>query len=80
MSASDRLTFLVTRLGDDEAGGYVAEVPELPGCRGDGDTESQALADAQNAMLEWVDEARRLGRPVPSIFEAYLTLMHEPAA
>lgn len=80
MSAHEQLTFRVSHLNEDEGGGFVAEIPELPGCRGDGETEEMALADAQDAMMEWIDEARRLGRPVPSIAQAYLTLLRRPAA
>lgn len=40
-------------------------VPDLPGCKGDGDTRAEAICDTENAILEWVDEAQRLNRDVP---------------
>ncbi len=48
----------------DEA--FVAEVPELPGCMGDGATYQAALANAEIVIQEWIDTARELGRPVPT--------------
>jgi len=47
----------------DEA--YVAEVPELPGCMADGGTYQEALANAEQAIQEWIETARGLGRPIP---------------
>lgn len=49
----------------EEGGGFLAEVPDLPGCTGDGDTQQAAIADAENAIAEWIDTATRIGRPVP---------------
>jgi predicted RNase H-like HicB family nuclease len=40
--------------------GYVARMPDLPGCTGDGDTPEQAAADCRAAALEWLDEEQRL--------------------
>jgi predicted RNase H-like HicB family nuclease len=48
---------------DDEA--FIAEVPELPGCMADGLTRRKALANVEVAIKEWIDTARRLGRPIP---------------
>ena len=44
---------------------FIAEVPELPGCKSHGDTQEDALASAKEAMAFWIDRARELGRPVP---------------
>jgi antitoxin HicB len=48
-----------------DGGGWLASVPALPGCMGDGETPEAALADAERAILEWQDAARQLGRDVP---------------
>ncbi len=45
---------------------FVAEVPELPGCAADGATHEAALANAQVVILEWIETAKSLGRPIPS--------------
>jgi antitoxin HicB len=48
-----------------EGGGFIALVPDLPGCMSDGETDVQALQSVKQAIGEWIDEAKRLGRPVP---------------
>jgi predicted RNase H-like HicB family nuclease len=49
----------------DDDGVFVAEVPELPGCMAHGATQIDALANANDAILLWIDTARETGRPVP---------------
>jgi predicted RNase H-like HicB family nuclease len=44
---------------------YIAEVPELPGCMGDGSTYQEALANAETIIQEWIETATELGRPIP---------------
>ena len=48
---------------EDQA--FIAEVPELPGCAADGTTRQEALANAEVVILEWLETARELGRPIP---------------
>ena len=48
---------------DDDA--FIAEVPELPGCAADGPTRQKALANAEIVIQEWIETARKLGRPIP---------------
>jgi predicted RNase H-like HicB family nuclease len=50
---------------DTEDGGYVVEVPSLPGCVSQGETRDQAIRNAQDAIEAWVDAARSLGRDIP---------------
>jgi predicted RNase H-like HicB family nuclease len=49
----------------EEDGSYIAEVPELPGCMADGASYGEAVAAAQIIIGDWLEEARRLGRPIP---------------
>ena len=56
---------LVEPLSAADGGGWLATVPALPGCMGDGETREKALADVQNAIVEWQNAARGLGRDVP---------------
>ncbi len=44
---------------------FIAEVPELPGCMTHGDTQAEALANANEAIQLWVDTAKEFGDPVP---------------
>ncbi len=44
---------------------FVAEVPELPGCMAHGDTKTEALANADEAIQLWLDTAEEFGDPIP---------------
>lgn len=48
---------------DDDA--FIAEVPELPGCAADGKTYEEAVLNAKTIIMEWIETAQKLGRPVP---------------
>jgi predicted RNase H-like HicB family nuclease len=56
---------LVEPLPEAEGGGFVAAVPDLPGCMSDGETPEEALANVRDAIAAWIDEARALGREIP---------------
>lgn len=45
------LTFEVVVSPDTEAGGFVAEVPVLPGCYSQGDTEEECLENIVEAIV-----------------------------
>jgi predicted RNase H-like HicB family nuclease len=59
---------------DDES--FVVEVPELPGCMADWQTYAEAVANAEIVIDEWIETARKLGRPIPS--RAANSPMHKP--
>jgi predicted RNase H-like HicB family nuclease len=48
---------------DDQ--GFIAEVPELPGCAADGASYQEALTSVEVIIQEWIETAEELGRPVP---------------
>ena len=48
-----------------EDAAFIAEAPELPGCAADGTTYSEALANIEQIMQEWIETARELDRPIP---------------
>jgi predicted RNase H-like HicB family nuclease len=50
---------------EGEGGGWLAVIPALPGCTGDGVTETEAIEDVRMAALEWADAAFKDGDPVP---------------
>jgi antitoxin HicB len=56
---------LIEPLATEDGGGFVATVPDLPGCMSDGDTPEEALANVRDAVAAWIEEARALGRSVP---------------
>lgn len=56
---------VVSALNEEDGGGYLARVPDLPGCFGDGETREAATTDAEKAIVEWIDEYSRMGREIP---------------
>lgn len=48
---------------DDDA--YIVEVPELPGCMADGKTYEETIKNALDAIKDWIETARELGRQIP---------------
>jgi predicted RNase H-like HicB family nuclease len=44
---------------------FVAEAPELAGCKADGKTYQEAVANLEVVMQEWIETAKELGRPIP---------------
>jgi predicted RNase H-like HicB family nuclease len=50
----------------EEDEGYIAVVPELPGCSAFGKTEEEALEEIKIAMELWLETAKRGGREIPS--------------
>ncbi len=56
----------VESLSQADGDGWIARVPSLPGCMGDGETPEEALANAERAIEEWLDAAKALDRDLPS--------------
>ena len=50
----------------EDGGGWLAEVPELPGCLSDGDTPQQAVENVMDAIACWIEAAEEDCRPVPA--------------
>ena len=48
-----------------EDSAFVAEVPKLPGCIVHGDSQNDALKNANEAVQLWIDTARDFGDPIP---------------
>ncbi|MGV3600941.1 MAG: type II toxin-antitoxin system HicB family antitoxin [Dyadobacter fermentans] len=63
----------LTMYWSEEEQSFIVEVPELPGCMADGATQSEALANAQQVIGEWIATAKELGREIP---KAKGKLMH----
>jgi predicted RNase H-like HicB family nuclease len=60
---TNRYELIIYWSKDDSS--FVVEVPELPGCMADGQTYAEAVANAEEIIDEWVETARKLGRPIP---------------
>ena len=52
---------LIEPLAAEDGGGFLATVPDLPGCMSDGETPEEALAHVRDAIASWIEEARAIG-------------------
>jgi predicted RNase H-like HicB family nuclease len=50
----------------EEDEGFIAIVPELPGCSAFGRTEEDALREVKVAMQLWLETAKEIGREIPT--------------
>ena len=50
---------------DHEDGGWVAEVPSLPGCVTQGATREQAIENVRDAIATWIAGAEDVGIAIP---------------
>ncbi|HEY4980821.1 MAG TPA: type II toxin-antitoxin system HicB family antitoxin [Pseudolabrys sp.] len=52
-------------LAESDGGGYLATVPDLPGCVSDGETPEEALKNVQEAIASWIEAAKEWKQDVP---------------
>ena len=55
----------IERLAESDGGGYLAIVPDLPGCMSDGDTPEEALKNVQEAIASWIAAAKEWMMDIP---------------
>jgi antitoxin HicB len=55
----------IERLAESDGGGYLAIVPDLPGCMSDGETPEEALRNVQEAIASWIESAKEWDQEVP---------------
>lgn len=65
MEAVMKYPAMVRPLSRDDGGGYLIEIPDLPGCIADGDSLEEALRNAEGAVQEWMAAASAEGRAIP---------------
>ena len=58
-------TVRIDRLAESDGGGYLATVPDLPGCMSDGDTPEEALSNIQEAIASWIEAAKEWKQDIP---------------
>ncbi|HEX8365148.1 MAG TPA: type II toxin-antitoxin system HicB family antitoxin [Allosphingosinicella sp.] len=56
---------VIEPLSEEDGGGFLATVPELPGCMSDGETRAEALATVEDAIATWIHCARKMGQAIP---------------
>ncbi len=65
---------------DPEDGGWIAEVPSLPGCVSEGTTRAEALENVQDAIAGWLSVAEETGMKVstPALDHTFIILSRVP--
>ena len=66
MTSDPEYPVVLRPLAPEDGGGWIALVPDLPGCMSDGESADEALHNVRDAIEEWKDAAKRLGRSVPA--------------
>lgn len=62
----------VILIPDTESGGYVVEVPSLPGCYSQGETQEEAIANIREAIALHIESLIAHGEEVPDDVELIL--------
>jgi antitoxin HicB len=65
MGERPHYSILIEPLSPEEGGGFVATVPDLPGCMSDGETETDAILNVQDAIACWLEAAADRRQPIP---------------
>ena len=64
----------------EEDNGYIAIIPELPGCSAFGETDEKALEEIKIAMELWLETAKKEGIKIPRPHgEELLKILYEDA-
>jgi antitoxin HicB len=61
----------VTALSDEDGGGFIATVADLPGCMSEGDTPEEAEHNVRDAIVAWIATAKAMGREIPQNSREY---------
>ncbi len=57
--------YLVEIFWSDADAGYIAVVPDLPGCSAFGETMEEAAREIEDAQAAWIEACRASGDSVP---------------
>ena len=60
-----RMKFVLREPSEETEDRYLAEIPDLPGCRAWGDTAAQALENLQSVATAFIESCRDRGDPLP---------------
>lgn len=72
----DEYPVLIEAVPEDEGGGFLAIVPDLPGCISEGETREDAARAITKAIAVWLENARKTGSEIPEPSE-HLSLAGE---
>lgn len=73
MSEFNRYPIELRPLSVEDGGGWLASLPDLPGCMADGLTPEQAIHELADAATSWIDTARVHGDGIPEPGSAALS-------
>jgi predicted RNase H-like HicB family nuclease len=62
---SEMMKYTIEIFYSEEDEGYIAVVPELPGCSAFGETLEEALKEVKIAIELWIEAAKKEGREIP---------------
>lgn len=65
MTPSLDYTIVVEPILAEDGGGFLAVVTELPGCMSDGETETDSISNARDAIAAWIAHAASKGQKPP---------------
>jgi predicted RNase H-like HicB family nuclease len=57
---------LLSRFHSKSGGGFIAIVPDLPGCMSDGETPEEAVINVRDAIVCWMEAAEDQGHHIPA--------------
>ncbi len=57
--------YSIVLIPDQEAGGFTAQVPAIPGCFTEGDTIEECIENARDVIQLFLDELTARGEPIP---------------
>ena len=64
----------------EEDGGFIAAVPDLPGCSAFGATQVEAVSEVKDAIAAWIEAMAAADNPVPRPSKAVPAQLTAPAA
>lgn len=68
--AFEKYPFEIAFLAEEEGGGFAITFPDLPGCRSDGETVEQAIAQGREAFQSWMQSMVEDCRPIPRPYDS----------
>ena len=57
---------LLHEIEDEEKKYWIAEIPELPGCKSHGSSVEEAVKNIEEAKMEWIEDSLEQGEEVPT--------------
>ncbi len=62
---AQKYSIVLKELPAEDGGGWIAEIPDLPGCMSDGETPQQAIESIEDAKIAWLETALKRKQHIP---------------